>query len=358
MINLLSNEFDNSFSNSLIDFNNKEENLFSFSFPSEENAIKKNLFITKKTMKEKIKHQKLILGKENDKQILFDKKEDLKRRNREAAQKSRNKKKLELNNLLEENKILKDKIYIINSKINLLCTHCKNILEYKNQIDILDNNNKKEKIEMKEQKNNECINCESLELDENINNTQFSSFFINLKIQKIFNFSLLGLITFLCIICFFSNMNFINNNNYLRKNQEISIIHENNNNTSNQEQIENKKEKDKGICEKDFFSSFQCKKKSFASMLNDINIIDENNNREKDNINNIKIRENDQNKFLKNKEKNQNSIYFKLFVQSCDLEDEPENNNNVIINDNKHYVFSTDKSPYHDFYFFCQKTDD
>jgi hypothetical protein len=60
----------------------------------------KNIFVTKKeTIKEKIKHQKLLLEQkrgltEKEKnEIYFNKKEDLKRRNREAAQKSRDKKK-------------------------------------------------------------------------------------------------------------------------------------------------------------------------------------------------------------------------------------------------------------------------
>ncbi len=122
MINLLQN-LDDSFSNEEYpNYNNNEFNsLFlshkenSFSLPLEEFPIKqknnKKLFITKKTMKEKIEHQKMKLGKDNNKEIYFDKKEDLKRRNREAAQKSRDKKKLELKKIIEENKQLKDEIY-------------------------------------------------------------------------------------------------------------------------------------------------------------------------------------------------------------------------------------------------------
>ena len=182
MINLLQ-YLDDSFSNEEYpNYNNNEFNsLFlshnenSFSLPLEEFPIKQKnnnkLFITKKTMKEKIEHQKMILGKDN-KEIFLNKKEDLKRRNREAAQNSRNKKKLELIHLLEENKMLKDKIYLISSKINLLCSHCKNFFE-PNQ---MENNN-----------NNICVDCSNndnnIELDDNLfnntHNTQSSSFFSN-----------------------------------------------------------------------------------------------------------------------------------------------------------------------------------
>ena len=77
------------------------------------------------------------------------------------------------------------------------------------------------------------------------------------------------------------------------------------------------------------------------------------------------LEDNNNNDNLTHEEKNynkiKNPIYFKLFVQSCRLDEEPINNNNkdynIIINDNKHYVFSTDISTYQDFYFFCQETD-
>ena len=108
-----------------------------FPFPLDESTIPiikeeksifpKNMFITKKTIKEKIKHQKLILENKKDlnniskkeKEMYFNKKEDLKRRNRESAQRSRDKKKLEFKQIIEENKKLKDELYIINCKINL-----------------------------------------------------------------------------------------------------------------------------------------------------------------------------------------------------------------------------------------------
>ena len=361
MINLFDdNLLDNSCSNFLID-NIQSENLFSSN--SDENTIKKNLFTTKKTIKEKIKHQKLLLGKE-DKQLYFDKKEDLKRRNRESAQKSRDKKKLELLNIIEENKKLKDKLYIINSKLNLLCSHCKNIFDYEsNNINLIGNNNDNNNNK-KEENNNICMNFKSaennnnniIELEENIYNTQSSSFFTNLKIQKIFNFTLISLFTLFCLFSFLLNSKISNNNsNTLRHNQEI--IENIKINISKEEIFDNKKEK--GICEKDFFSSFQCKKKSFTSIINDANLdfnFDDN-IENKEYMSNLNERENIENKFLKKKNKIKNPIYFKLFVQSCSLEEEPENNN-IITNDNKHYVFSTDKSPYHDFYFFCQKTND
>ena len=83
--------YSNEFNSSLL---SRNEN--TFSLPLNESPIKQKnnnkLFITKKTMKEKIEHQKMKLGKDNNKEIYFDKKEDLKRRNREAAQNSRNKK--------------------------------------------------------------------------------------------------------------------------------------------------------------------------------------------------------------------------------------------------------------------------
>ena len=102
--------------------------------------------------------------------------------------------------------------------------------------------------------------------------------------------------------------------------------------------------------ENEFFNSFQCKKRSFKSIM--LNEIDEFEKIKYINYNNISKE--------KNESKIKNPIYFKLFVQSCSLDEEPENNINKdynIINENKHYIFSTDKTTYQDFYFFCQKTD-
>ena len=296
-------------------------------------------------MKEKIEHQKMKLGKdkENNKEIYFDKKEDLKRRNREAAQNSRNKKKLEFNKLIEENKMLKDKIFIINSKINLLCSHCKiyfDIFETNEHINCSNNDNNK------------------IEYEENIlntHNTQSSSFFSNLKIQKLFNFTLISLISILCLFCFLSK----NDGNYkLRNNLEKYNETEWNKSNVYKEPLKNKSDihEDKKN-EKKFFNSFQCKKRSFASMMFDKYKNFEWNLEENNNNDNFTIEEKKENKINKIK----NPIYFKLFVQSCSLDEEPENNNNkdynIIINDNKHYVFSTDISTYQDFYFFCQETD-
>ena len=356
MINLLQN-LDSSFSsqfpsnnnfNSLLLTNNDNSSFL----PLDENINNKkskNIFITKKTMKEKIEHQKIKLGKEKEtKEIYLNKKEDLKRRNREAAQNSRNKKKLEFIKLLEENKMLKDKIFLINSKINLLCSHCKNFFESNQPINT----------------NNICLNCsfndnnnknndEDIIFDENIfdsHNTQ-STFFNNLKIQKMFNFVLISLFSLFCLFCFFSNGFSYNNNNNIRKTQEIINSTNNFNNSIIKENII-KNIEDK-FYENEFFNSFQCKKRSFKSIM--LNEIDEFEKIKYINYNNISKE--------KNESKIKNPIYFKLFVQSCSLDEEPENNkNNInkdhnIINENKHYIFSTDKTTYQDFYFFCQKTD-
>ena len=354
MINLLQN-LDSSFSsqfpsnnnfNSLLLTNNDNSSFLPLD-ESINNKKSKNIFITKKTMKEKIEHQKIKLGKEKEtKEIYLNKKEDLKRRNREAAQNSRNKKKLEFIKLLEENKMLKDKIFLINSKINLLCSHCKNFFESNQPINT----------------NNICLNCsfndnnnknndEDIIFDENIfdsHNTQ-TTFFNNLKIQKMFNFVLISLFSLFCLFCFFSNgLSYINNNN-IRKTQEIINSTNNFNNSMIKENvIKNIEDK---FYENEFFNSFQCKKRSFKSIM--LNEIDEFEKIKYINYNNNISKE-------KNESKIKNPIYFKLFVQSCSLDEEPENNINKdynIINENKHYIFSTDKTTYQDFYFFCQKTD-
>ena len=325
MINLIQNFDEYSFPNEYQYYYSNEN---TFSLPLNESPIKQKnnnkLFITKKTMKEKIEHQKMKLGKDNNKEIYFDKKEDLKRRNREAAQNSRNKKKLEFNKLIEENKMLKDKIYIINSKINLLCSHCKiffDIFEPNEHINCSNNDNNKNEFE-----DNNILNT---------HNTQSSSFFSNLKIQKLFNFALISLISILCLFCFLSN----NNDSYLIRNN-LEQFNETEWNKSNiyKEALKNKSDinEDK-IKEKEFFNSFQCKKRSFASMM-----FDKYKNFE------WNLEENNTNDNLTIEEKKE-------------LDEEPENNNNkdynIIINDNKHYVFSTDISTYQDFYFFCQETD-
>ena len=368
MINLLKN-LDDSFSNSFNNYNSNFNSLLltekdnSFLLPLDEapinkNKNNKNLFITKKTMKEKIEHQKMKLGKET-KEIFLNKKEDLKRRNREAAQNSRNKKKLEFMKLIEENKMLKDKIYLINSKINLLCSHCKIFFEsnqYLSNNICMDCSNADNNIN-----NNDNINIENnIELDENIfnntHNTQSSSFFTNLKIQKLFNFVLISLFSLFCIFCLISNN--ITDNYTIRKNLENLNVTESL--SQNDSLINNDSEhtEDK-IYENDFFNSFQCKKKSFASMMlgefknMEFNLEKENKN---NNIEDIKKEKKGENKI-------KNPIYFKLFIQRCTLEEEPENNNNNnskeynSLYDNKHYIFSTDKTTYRDFYFFCQETD-
>ena len=144
-MNFFIEQLDNSISKTLNDellFKEKgNEDLFPFPLDEstipiikeEKSIFPKNMFITKKTIKEKIKHQKLILDNKKElnniskKEIYFNKKEDLKRRNRESAQRSRDKKKLEFKQIIEENKKLKDELYIINCKINLLCSGCRSI---------------------------------------------------------------------------------------------------------------------------------------------------------------------------------------------------------------------------------------
>jgi hypothetical protein len=63
----------------------------------------------------------------NDKDYLITKKEELKLRNRKAAQKSRDKKKKDLLFLIEENNKLKESLNDYNQKISHLCNSCKYI---------------------------------------------------------------------------------------------------------------------------------------------------------------------------------------------------------------------------------------
>ena len=350
-----------------------------FPFPLDESTIpiikeekslfSKNMFITKKTIKEKIKHQKLILENKKElnniskKEIYFNKKEDLKRRNRESAQRSRDKKKLEFKQIIEENKKLKDELYIINCKINLLCSGCRSIF-----------NIKKEDIE-EDKNNNICVNCFSNNDYENdnidINNNilyipSTNTSFLNLRIQKVFNFILIGTLTLLCIFGIISNRS---NNNIIDEkqinklkiqqnntnNNNISKIHDyffgnyndSNTNINNQEDNNNndnfnKIEFNNNVCIKDSFSSFQCQKKSFNELY------DEEHNEE--NYNNLKI--NNDNFMHNNHSK---SIYFKLFVQSCSKDENYTNQNND--NDKTHLIFSSDNNKYQDFYFYCQRTE-
>ena len=333
--------------------------------------ITKNLFVTKKTIKEKIKHQKLLLEQkrgltEKEKnEIYFDKKEDLKRRNRESAQKSRDKKKLELKQIIEENKKLKYEIDMINSKISLLCSECRCIFDLKSE-DIKDNNI--------------CVDCSLIKNNDNIdiNETPSTNWtFNNLKIQKPFNFVLICLFTLLCIFGFIflniSNNNDFENEKKIRsikeidenRNKSIKIINNNfskindyffnNNNYIHSNTNTNKPNKSykNEICEKDFFTSFQCQKKSFIQKINNYNNDYENNiiNPE---INNNKINDENNNNINLNK----NSIYFKLFLQSCSKDENNINQNNEI-NENTHYIFSSDNNMCQDqdFYFFCQRTE-
>ena len=384
-MNFFIEQFDNSISKSLNDELLFEEkgNGEIFPFPLDESTIPiikeekssfpKNMFITKKTIKEKIKHQKLILENKNNlnnipkKEIYFNKKEDLKRRNRESAQRSRDKKKLEFKQIIEENKKLKDELYLINCKINLLCSGCRSIFNIKNNEDIEEDKNN----------NNICVNCFSNNDNENdnidINNNIFNipstnASFLNLKIQKVFNFILIGTLTLLCIFGIVSNIS--NNNNINEEeqitklkikenilNNNISNIHDyflkkgnyndsNNSNTNNNNQENNgnfnKIEFNNNVCIKDSFSSFQCQKKSFNELY------DEEPNEK--NYYNLEI--NKDNFMHHNHSK---SIYFKLFVQSCSKDENYTNQN--IDNDKTHLIFSSDNNKYQDFYFYCQRTE-
>ena len=416
-IDELDESLTNSFNNNYLLEDNK--NIFPFSLDESElpkirddkSSFPKNLFITKKTIKEKIKHQKLLLEQKRpsdkeEKEAYFDKKEDLKRRNREAAQKSRDKKKLEFMQIIEENKKLKDEIDIINRKINLLCSGCKTIFDLKN-----DNNNE----------NNICLSCTTDKVNSNlsyaedggksgnhistnnieeINNNIFNSSsivssFTNLKVQKLFNFIIIGLFALFCIFELVSNNPYnidsknrqnykqIRNieqikfndsfkvNNYYKNNSNnninnISIIDHNfiimgNNNmnsninlnidSNNGQNIKVNKFKNE-VCEKDFFTSFQCQKKSFISKLD--NSEDDENNYNIYNEDNFNI--DGKNVNLSYNNKNKNSIYFKLFVQSCS-KDEGDINKTNSITDNTHYTFSSDNTKCQDFYFFCKRTE-
>jgi len=332
--------------------------------------ITKNLFITKKTIKEKIKHQKTLLEQkrgltEKEKnEIYFNKKEDLKRRNRESAQKSRDKKKLELKQIIEENKKLKDEIDMINSKINLLCSECRCIFDLKSE-DIKDNNI--------------CVDCSLIKNNDNIdiNETPSTNWsFNNLKIQKLFNFVLICFFTLLCIFGFlflnitnnndFENKKMIRNIKEIDENRNLSIKIINNNfskindyffNNNNYILSDTKTDRPhksykNEICEKDFFTSFQCQKKSFIQKINNYN------NDYENNIINTKINNKNNDGNNNNINLNKNSIYFKLFLQSCS-KDEGNINKNNEINENTHYIFSSDNNMCQDqdFYFFCQRTE-
>ena len=409
-------ELEPSFSNNINNNNplfEENENIL-FPFPLDESTIpviknennsfnNKNIFITKKTMKEKIKHQKFILEQKKvltnkeKKEIYFNKKEDLKKRNRESAQRSRDKKKLVFQQIIEENKKLKDELYIINTKINLLCSGCKSIFDLKteetkdkniciNCYSINDNNNNKE--------NNNNDNDNSDINDNLLNIPSTNTSFINLKIQKLFNFILIGLFTLLCFFGIFSslpsNINYNNNQieqklrNNLEKEQNINntindinivnnynnhnisrindyffkrnnYIESNiNNNIINKINFNNNNVHKNEICEKDYFTSFQCHKKSFHDFYNrDIeqNIYNENNINNEDNKNNLS----------QNQNKTKNSLYFKLFVQSCS-KDEGYTNQNLNNDENNvstttHYIFSSDNNIYQDFYYYCKRSE-
>lgn len=95
--------------------------------------------IHKRTMNEKKEKIKFLLSKraaskEKKEEVNINdvilKKEKLKQKNREASQKSREKKKQQLIQLINENHKLKLELDNYNTKINQLCTHCKCMFEH------------------------------------------------------------------------------------------------------------------------------------------------------------------------------------------------------------------------------------
>ena len=271
---------------------------------------------------------------------------------------------MELKQIIEENKKLKDEIDMINSKINLLCSECRCIFDLKSE-DIKDNNI--------------CVDCSLIKNNDNIdiNETPSTNWsFNNLKIQKLFNFVLICFFTLLCIFGFlflnitnnndFENKKMIRNIKEIDENRNLSIKIINNNfskindyffNNNNYILSDTKTDRPhksykNEICEKDFFTSFQCQKKSFIQKINNYN------NDYENNIINTKINNKNNDGNNNNINLNKNSIYFKLFLQSCS-KDEGNINKNNEINENTHYIFSSDNNMCQDqdFYFFCQRTE-
>ena len=150
------------------------------------------------------------------------------------------------------------------------------------------------------------------------------------------------------------NKSIIINNNISRLNdyffKKNNFIDSNKAYFENKEKINNFKYE---VCAKDFFTSFQCQKKSFLSKIdNEDNIEGKNDENNNENFNDENINNNNSNSHNNNK----NSIYFKLFVQSCS-KDEGNIIDNNSINDNTHYIFSSDNNMCQDFYFYCQRTE-
>ena len=137
-----------------------------------------------------------------------------------------------------------------------------------------------------------------------------------------------------------NNNNISNIHDYFFGNYNASNTNINNQEKKNNKGIFNKVEFNNNVCIKDSFSSFQCQKKSFNELY-DEELNEENNN-------NLEINNNNFNNHSK-------SIYFKLFVQSCSKDENYTNQNNY--NDKTHLIFSSDNNKYHDFYFYCQRTE-
>lgn len=114
------------------------ENSFSTKKDSHSGILLDNELIHKRTMNEKKEKIKFLLSKraasKEKKEVnindIIVKKEKLKQKNREASQKSREKKKQQLIQLINENHKLKLELDNYNTKINQLCTHCKCMFEH------------------------------------------------------------------------------------------------------------------------------------------------------------------------------------------------------------------------------------
>ena len=270
----------------------------------DENYSKKNEESNNKNiMKEKVQNAKkaFMLKKENNKQgkVFFKlqndkdkilqelilKKELLKKRNREASQKSRIKKKEELQLLYNENQKLKNEIQEIHNKIDLLCSHCKCIFH--------------ENIEN---------NSDNIILSNDT--TNYFSSFTSVSTQRIFAFSFISV--FLIIFTLFLTDNYQNKNGI--RNLQIKMIEEkkiiNNNNYTSIKNLP-KIIIDDHILQKNYYMNFD----DYTKLTN--------NNKDICHIDSYLNINNDNNHSELNSKKSEfnqtiNSVYFKMFMPLCD----------------------------------------
>ena len=337
------NNIQNNIDKNDLNSNNSYNNFIDNNINNDNNKnIKYNNNDNNNLIKNKIKEQKFLLYKhkpfnikiENKKKSLNDiikYKENLKLRNRLSSQKSRDKKKLELQILIQENLKLKNELNDFNNKINLLCSNCKCIIN-KNYNNENNDNFKIEEINLIESNNNST----------NYNQTIYSSFNNLFEIKKIF-FSILAIITLLAIFTF--SINEINNNN----NKIIRKLNNNNLNIKKQKNIfinnDNKKIYNKSLnysyvksLPQIYIEDFNYNNSyyiDFSDYYNKIKKSNENICQKDIIINNFLNKKNDNNKkkvknnLKENNKNNQNknfynSVYFKLFVPLCNIK-EPEN---------------------------------